>query len=82
MGLPRWLSGKNIHLPVQEMWVCSLGQEDPWRRKWQPSPVFSSGKTHGQRSLVGYDPWDRKRVGYDRGTKEQQQAFIAPVGTL
>ena len=27
-GLPRWLSGKRIHLPMQEMWVPSLGQED------------------------------------------------------
>ena len=29
-----------------------------WRRKWQPSPVFLPGKFHGQRSLVGYYPWD------------------------
>ena len=26
----------------------------PWRRKWQPTPVFLPGKSHGQRSLVGY----------------------------
>ena len=25
-----------------------------WRRKWQPTPVFLPGKSHGQRSLVGY----------------------------
>ena len=35
------------------MWVQSLGQEDPWRRKEQPIPVFLHGKPHGQRSLVG-----------------------------
>ena len=29
-----------------------------WRRKWQPTPVFLSGKVHGRRSLVGYSPWD------------------------
>ena len=29
----------------------------PWRRKWQPTPVFSPEKPHGQRSLVGYGPW-------------------------
>ena len=29
----------------------------PWRRKWQPTPVFLPGKLHGQRSLVGYSPW-------------------------
>ena len=26
----------------------------PWRRKWQPTPVILPGKSHGQRSLVGY----------------------------
>ena len=30
----------------------------PWRRKWQPTPVFLPGKSHGQRSLVGYSPQD------------------------
>ena len=29
----------------------------PWRRAWQPTPVFLSGESHGQRSLVGYSPW-------------------------
>ena len=32
----------------------------PWRRKWQPTPVFLPGESHGQRSLVGYSPWGRK----------------------
>ena len=32
----------------------------PWRRKWQPTPVFLPRKSHGQRSLVGYSPWDCK----------------------
>ena len=32
----------------------------PWRRKWQPTPVFLLGKSHGQRSLVGYSPWGHK----------------------
>ena len=31
-----------------------------WRRKWQPTPVFWPGESHGQRSLVGYSPWGRK----------------------
>ena len=37
----------------------------PWRRKWQPAPVFLRGDSHGQRSLVGYSPWGHKRVGHD-----------------
>ena len=28
----------------------------PWRRAWQSTPVFLSGESHGQRSLVGYGP--------------------------
>ena len=37
-------------------WVGKI----PWRRKWQPTPVFMPGKSHGLRSLVGYSPWGRK----------------------
>ena len=28
----------------------------PWRSKWQPTPVFLPGESHGRRSLVGYSP--------------------------
>ena len=41
------------------------GWEDPWRRKWQSTPVFLPGKSHGQRSLVGPHAWDHKRAGHD-----------------
>ena len=34
-------------------WVGKI----PWRRGWQPSPIFLPGESHGQRSLVGYRPW-------------------------
>ena len=33
-------------------WVGKI----PWKRAWQPSPVFLSEESHGQRSLVGYSP--------------------------
>ena len=32
----------------------------PWRRKWQPTPVFLPGESNGRKSLVGYSPWGRK----------------------
>ena len=32
----------------------------PWRRAWQPTPVFLTGESHGQRRLVGYSPWGHK----------------------
>ena len=42
---------------TQETQVRSLPEEEPWRRKWQPTPVFLPGKFHGQKSLAGYSPW-------------------------
>ena len=63
-GLPWWLSGKEPACQHRSLrfdpWVGKI----PWRRKWQPTPVFLPGKSHGQRSLVGFSPWDR-RVGHD-----------------
>ena len=38
----------------QEMKVQSLVQEDLWRKKRQPTLMFMPGRSHGQRSLVGY----------------------------
>ena len=35
----------------------------PWRRKWQPIPVFLPGESHGQRSLAGYSPQGHKESG-------------------
>ena len=34
----------------------------PGSRKWQTTPVFLPGKFHGERSLVGYSPWDHKEL--------------------
>ena len=45
---------------MQETQVKSLDWEDPWRREWQPTPVFLPGESHGQRSLAGYSPWGRR----------------------
>ena len=47
---------------MQETQVQSLGEEDPWRREWQPTPAFLPGEFHGQRSLAGYSPWGRKEL--------------------
>ena len=34
----------------------------PWRRKWQPTPVFLPGELHGQRSLAGHSSWGHKEL--------------------
>ena len=47
----------------------SLGQEIPWRRKWEPTPVFLPGESHGQRSLAGYSPWDHEELDTTEATQ-------------
>ena len=48
---------ENLHYQCRrrgfDPWVGKI----PWRRKWQPTPVFLTGEPHVQRSLVGYSPW-------------------------
>ena len=58
VGLPQWLAAKDAMQGAQfYLWVEKI----PWRRKWQPTPVFLPGKYHGQRSLVGYSPQGYKQ---------------------
>ena len=45
---------------MQEIRVQSLGWEDSLEEEMQPPPVFLPRKSHGQRRLVGYSPWDCK----------------------
>ena len=60
-----WLSDKESTCQCRKCkrlgfdpWVRKI----PWRRKWQPISVFLPGKSHGQRNLVGYSPWDCKKL--------------------
>ena len=46
--------------PKFHPWVRKI----PWRREWQPTPVFFPGEIHRQRSLVGYNPWGQRIVAY------------------
>ena len=49
------------NLPAMgEMWFDPWVEKIPWRRKWQLTPVFLPGKSHGQRNLVGYSSQDHK----------------------
>ena len=69
--LPWWLSGKESTCQCRrrkfDPWVGKI----PWRWKWQPTPVFLPGESHGQRSLAGYSPWGH-RESYVAVTKEQR----------
>ena len=42
-----------------DSWVEKI----PWRRKWQATPVFLPGESHGQRNLAGYSPQGCKESG-------------------
>ena len=59
-GLPRWLSGRQSACQCRRCrfkpWVGKIS----WKRKWQPTPIFLSGKYHRQRRLEGYSLWGHK----------------------
>ena len=59
---PWWLRWYSVCLQCGKLgfnpWVGKIS----WRRKWHPTPVFLPGKSHGQRSLVGYSPWGCKEL--------------------
>ena len=77
VGLPQWLCGKESVCNARDTedldfdpWVRKI----PWRRKWQPTPVFLPGKFHGQRSLAGYGPWSCKQ--WDRTEELSTQTHV------
>ena len=55
---------KKKHLPILDRHKrCRLDpciRKIPWKRAWQPTPVFLPGESHGQRSLVDYSPQGHK----------------------
>ena len=55
--LPWWHNGKESACQCKRLWFNPWFRKIPWRREWQPTPVFLPGKSHGQRSLVGCSPW-------------------------
>ena len=54
---------KNPYSNAEDIRDCGFHpwvEKIPWRRAWQPTPVFLAGESHGQRSLTGYGPQDCK----------------------
>ena len=58
----RWLRWWRIWLQCGRPRFQPWNGKIPWRRKWQPIPVFLPGKVHGQWSLVGCSPWGYKEL--------------------
>ena len=53
-------------------------QRIPWRRKWQPTPIFLPGESHGRRSLVGYSPRGRKELDTTERVHFHFQRILPP----
>ena len=62
LGLPWWLNGKESTCQCRRQGFHPWVRKIPWRRKWQPTPVFLPGESHGQSSLEGYSPWGLKEL--------------------
>ena len=63
VGLPGWLSDKESAFSAEDTGACAFNpwvRRILWRRKWEPTPLFLPGESHGQRSLTGYIPNSHK----------------------
>ena len=64
----KWFCGGGVlYFRIMRLFALSLlytvrivSSISRWRRQWHPTPVLLSGKSHRQRSLVGYSPWGHK----------------------
>ena len=77
--LPRWDSGKESACQCRrhkrhrfDLWVGKI----PLGRKWQPTPVFLPGKSHGERSLAGLQPMRLQRVRHELAAKQRQHTVL------
>ena len=76
-----WLSGKESACQCRRYGFDPWVGKTPWRKKWQPTPIFLPGKLHGQRALVGYSPWGHERVRHDLTTNchHHHQHVLTPI---
>ena len=58
------------------------GGKIPWRRKWQPTPVFLPGASHGQGSLVAYRPWSHKEPDTSEETYRAHSVEKGAIGKI
>ena len=90
-GFPGCTSGKEPTCQCRRRKRCRLNpqvRKIPWRRKWQPTPAFLPGESHGQRSLEGQSPKGCKeshtllkqfnRQAYTRSLKDTKLFMRAP----
>ena len=77
LGLSRWLSGRELACQcrrrVFDPWIGKI----PWRKEWQPTPVFLPGESHGQKSLVGYSSWGCKELDTTEGLSTSKKDILS-----
>ena len=69
----RWLSGKRIHLPMQETWVLSLGREDPLEKEMATHSSTLAWEAPWTEEPGGLQSKSLQRVRHDWATKQQPQ---------
>ena len=72
-GFPGGASGKESAYQCRRHRRCGFDPwvgKVPWKRKWQPTPVFLPGESSGQRRLAGYSPWGHKELNTTEHTHE------------
>ena len=65
LGLPHGSDGRES--AVQKTQVQSLVRKMPWRRAWQPTPVFLPAEFHEQKNVTSYSPWGGKELDMTEG---------------
>ena len=64
---------------TQEMWVQSLGQEDPLEEGMATHSSILPGESHGQRSLAGYSPWGHKESDTTERLSTYTQGTVSDI---
>ena len=76
---PWWLSGKESACQFRRCRFNPWAGKTPCRRKWQLTPVFLPGESHGQRSLAGYSPWGGKEFDMSEHAHKHTPFFKSSV---
>ena len=78
-GFPGGIGGEETSAgDARDAGLISGSGRSPWRRAWQPTPVFLAGESHGRRSLAGYSPWGHKESDTTEHKKLVESA--KPIG--
>ena len=71
LGFPGGTSGKELACQSRRPKRCRFipwVEKIPWKRAWQPTPIFLLGESHGQRKPAGYSPWGGKELDTTKET--------------